>query len=269
MATFLRMHSFTLRRSRRSSSLGYWLFMLFLVVSAGACKKDAVGADPEPDPTSSIVPYYKLQRVENMNAQTDDDNPTVTKLEILFSLKFKKEQPLSFAKTNRWDISFSGLYNSFLGANNKNDPTNSGYNGPGVGGVLIVARAFDNVVDIPADSEFKTGTKIIGTDDAGAFGEGIGWYLYDYGGTLVSDGRDDKMHVAYALGNPLGLQDGTVIPARTIIIRTAAGDYAKLKMISCYKDAYTADTWFRDTPHMFFTFEYVIVPKGSTKFEIK
>jgi len=40
-------------------------------------------------------------------------------------------------------------------------------------------------------------------------------------------------------------------------------------MISCYKDAFTADKWFIDTPHMYFTFEYVIVPKGSKKFEIK
>ncbi|MNY71051.1 hypothetical protein D3C86_2093090 [compost metagenome] len=56
---------------------------------------------------------------------------------------------------------------------------------------------------------------------------------------------------------------------RTVIVRTANGDYAKIKMISGYKDAFTADKWFQTTPHMFYTFEYVVVPKGSTKFQIK
>ncbi len=45
--------------------------------------------------------------------------------------------------------------------------------------------------------------------------------------------------------------------------------YAKVRMVSVYKDAFSVDKWSRNAPHMYLTFEYVMVPKGSKKFEIK
>lgn len=250
-----------------------WIFTLFLFsILITSCSKDedtAPTAPVKPPVTTGSVPFYQLQRVENLAAETDDKNPTVEKTEVFYSLENKTEQPLTYAKTSLWDISFSGLYNSFLSGNNGTNSLNSGYQGPGKGGILIVQKPFDQVTDVPADAEFKTAKGLIGTDDAGAFGEGTGWYLYDFGGTLIGDGSEQKKHVAYAAGNPLKLVDGTTLAARTIIIRTANGNYAKIKMISCYKNAFTPDLWFKDTPHMYFTFEYVLVPKGSTKFEIK
>lgn len=248
-------------------------WMLVLFTAACSDKNDDLRPEEEvPEETGSKVPYYTLQRVENLAVETDDENPTEEKSAVLFSLEYKKEQPLNYAKTSFWDISFTGLYNSFLAGNNAADNTNFGFQGPGKGGITIVEKAFDEVVEIPTEEVFKTGAGIVGTDDNGAFGEGIGWYLYDFGGTLVSDGSEDKQHVAYALGEPITIKtNGTTknIPARTIIVRTAKGDYVKIKMISCYKDAFTRDKMFKDTPHMFFTFEYVIVPAGSTEFEIR
>lgn len=249
------------------------LMLAVLASTFTACKKnDAVTPDPVPVTTTrdaDKVPYYKVQRVENLAAQTDDQNPTVPKTEILFSLDYKKEQPATYAKTSLWDISLSGLYNSFLGGNNNSDIVNSGYQGPGKGGVTIVEKAFDDVTAIPADADFKTGKGLIGTDKNGNFSDDIGWYLYDFGGTTVGDGSDTKVHVAYALGSALKLADGSTLAARTVIVKTATGDYAKIKMISCYKDIFTPDQMLTNSPHMYFTFEYVIVPAGSTKFEIK
>ncbi|HEX8021707.1 HmuY family protein [Mucilaginibacter sp.] len=252
------------------------LMLAVLASTFTACKKTE-GVKPDtttPETTTPTrdadkVPYYKLQRVENLAAQTDDQNPTAPKTEIFFSLDYKKEQPATYAKTSFWDISLSGLYNSFLGGNNNTDATNSGYQGPGKGGITIVQQAFDNVTAIPAAADFKTGKGLIGTDDKGSFGTGTGWYLYDFGGTVVGDGGATKVHVAYALGDPLKLTDGSTLAARTIIVKTASGDFAKIKMISCYKDVFTPDQMFTNTPHMYFTFEYLIVPAGSTKFEIK
>ncbi|MDN5288814.1 MAG: HmuY protein [Mucilaginibacter sp.] len=236
----------------------YLLTMTSLFFTACSKKNDPT---PVPEPVTPVasgsVPFYKLQRVENFLAPADDSAPTTAPPVVYFSLENKEQTPADYQKTARWDISFSNLYNSFIGCNNGKDATNAGYTANGVGGILILKQAFETVTDVPADKDFST-SKTFGTDDLGAFGEGTGWYLYDFGGTIKGDGSYNKMHVAYAMPD-----------IRTLVVRTANGNYAKIKMISCYKDAFTADKWFRDTPHMYFTFEYVIVPKGSTKFEIK
>lgn len=243
------------------------VFLMGTLVLTSCSKSDDPQPDPDLEPGTDV--YYKLHRIENFAVETDDENPTQAKSAVLFSLFTKEEVPSSHAKTTRWDISFNGLYNSFLGGNNGSNSNNVAYGGAGKGGVVILEKEFDDVKEIPADGQFNAKSGIIGTDDAGAFGEGIGWYLYDFGGTILGDGTEQKEHVAYALGSPLTTNAGTVIPARTIIVKTPKGDYAKIKMISCYKDAFIPDAWFKDTPHMFFTFEYVIVPAGSTQFEIK
>ncbi|MES2454655.1 MAG: HmuY family protein [Bacteroidota bacterium] len=232
-------------------------------------KNEDLKPEEEVPEESSSVPFYKLQRVDNFAVETDDKNPTETKSAAYFSLETKQETPANYAKTARWDLGFNGLYNSFISGNNGKEGNNLGYGGAGTGGILIVEKPFNEVTDVPADADFKTKVGVVGTDSNGDFGQGTGWYLYDFGGSIVGDGSYDKMHVAYALSEATTLKNGTQLKARTLIIRTAKGNYAKVKMISCYKDAFTPDKWFRTTPHMFFTFEYVIVPKGSTKFEIK
>lgn len=259
------------RTKRLKSSLLQTIPILLAAVIFifSACSKGDGTEAEEPEGTGTAVPFYKLQRVENLAVETDDENPTAEKTEVLFSLEFKKEQPLSYARTNLWDLSLSGLYNSFMGGNNGSNSSNYGTGGPGKGGIMIVDKPFDEVISIPADSEFKTAKGLIGTDDSGAFGEGTGWYLYDFGGLVMGDGSFDKQHVAYALGNALTKANGQPAPIRTVVLRTAKGNYAKIKMISCYKDAYTPEKMLRNTPHMYFTFEYVIVPAGSTKFELK
>lgn len=248
----------TLRRLKIDSCT---VLVGFIITLSLACSKSdsPVPEKPEPEkPGQGAIPFFKLQRVQNFSVETDDKNPTQAKNAAYFSLENKEEVKELYAKTARWDIGFNGLYNSFLSGNNGKDATNLGYGASGIGGIMIVEKPFDQVTAVPADAEFKTKGTLIGTDNLGDFGEGIGWYLYDFAGTKKGDGSYNKQHVAYALPE-----------IRTIIVRTAAGNYAKIKMISCYKDAFTADQWFRETPHMFFTFEYVLVPKGSTKFEIK
>ncbi|MCD8740989.1 HmuY family protein [Mucilaginibacter roseus] len=244
-------------------SSGRWFFMLTVVsVLFTACSKDndvvpddKTGTEtPNPNGT---VPYYKIQRVENFLAPIDDSQPTTPPPVVYFSLENKEEVAAEFKKTARWDISFGSLYNSFIGSNNGKDEKNEGYGANGAGGILILEKPFEEITDVPASGEFST-SATYGTDKLGAFGDGTGWYLYDFNGTIRGDGSEQKKHVAYAMPE-----------SRTLVVRTASGDLAKIKMISCYKDAFTPDKWFKDTPHMYFTFEYVLVPKGSTKFEIK
>lgn len=257
---------------------GILLAVFLLTVSLTACSADDNKAkDPENGnggnpgtevPSTSL--FYKVIKVKNYQGSTSDANPTAPSATLYYSLEENKAVEGSYKKTRKWDLAFGGLYASFLSGNNGSNTQNNGSLAGGVGGITIVAKPFDEVIDIPADSQFKTGIDLIGTDDAGSFGNGIGWYLYDFGGDVVSDGKNpQKAHVAYALGESLKITNGTVIPARTIILKTANGNYAKIKMISVYKDVYTSKDWYKDTPHMYYTFDYVMVPAGSTKFEIK
>jgi hypothetical protein len=235
-----------------------FIILMFTILMASCSKKDDVSPEPtKPEPpTGGSVPFYKLQRVDNFQAETDDSNPTAEKPPKYFNLENKEELPQLYATTSRWDLQFSGLYNADLSAN-------ATFNGA----LAIIEKPFEEVTDIPTEAEFSA-SRIAGADINGSFGGGIGWYFYDFGGALIGDGSYDKQHVAYALGNPITLKNGKTI-SRTLVVKTVNGNYAKVKMISVYKDALSPDQWFRNAPHMYFTFEYVLVPKGSKKFEIK
>jgi hypothetical protein len=230
----------------------FYLFAMTGLFFTACSKNDNPTPTPTPDPPvqTGSVPFYKLQRVENLYAPADDTNPAASLPPLYYSLENKGQITADFAKTASWDMVFTGTYNVFIGSNGATDHKTEG-------GILILKQPFEQVTDVPADNLFTT-TKSFGLDEAGNFGQGTGWALYDFDGDKMGDGSAAKHHVVYAL------------PAtRTLVVRTAKGNYVKIKMISCYKDVFTADKWFIDTPHMYFTFEYVIVPKGSTKFEIK
>lgn len=231
------------------------LYGIFLLTVFASCKKDHT--DTPPDTVSTL--FNKLIVVRNFGESLPaGSEPMTEQSPIYFSLETNTATPVEYKRTNRWDISFSSTYRSFMAGNNGTDKTNFGVDGPGKGGIMIVTKNFDEVTDIPSDDQFRTGSSLIGTDDSGAFGSGVGYYLYDFDGTKKGDGSFDKQHVAYVL------QEG-----RTIIVRTAKGNYAKIKMQSIYKDMLDPATWLRNSPHPFFSFEYVLAKAGSKKFTIE
>lgn len=229
------------------------LFMAF----ATACSKDDAPTI-EPGPETGTVAYNKIITVLNFGADMPEGSqPLDEQAPIYFSLENNAPVPLAYKLTNRWDLSFSSIYRSFIGGNNGTNSGNLGAGGPGKGGVICLAKGFDEVVDIPADNEFKTSSSVIGTDDSGAFGEGLGYYLYDFGGTIKGDGSYDSMHVAFALPE-----------IRTIVVRTAKGNYAKISILSLYKDLLDSRLWKRNSPHTYLSFKYVLAKAGSKKFTI-
>ena len=242
----------------------------FMVITGCSEEDDPVPATDDPNPNPEVPApeepgdeegnlFYQLIRIENLEATTNDPDadPTAPRNPLYFSLEDSTWREDIYKKSNKWDLVFFSLYNSFLAGNNGDDENNLGYGANGIGGICILAENFDDVTAIPSPEKFMTAGGI-GTDAAGFFGAGLGWYLYDFGGTIMGDGSYEKQHVAYALQE-----------TRTIVLRTAKGNFAKIRMISCYKDAFTPEEWFRNTPHMYFTFEYVMVPAGSTEFEIR
>jgi hypothetical protein len=260
---------------KKSVMLKALLLSFFSILFLASCSNDdePVKEDDveiiDDDTPANTTNYNKVIRVENFGyALADGDNYSEKSI-LYYSLVDNKEITADYRKTTRWDLAFSDLYSSFMSGNNGADTGNLGTGTAAVGGIYIVEKGFNEVTDIPNDNVFKTGKGVYGTDENGSFGVGNGWYLYDFDGVLVRDGADDNRHIAYALGEPLLLKSGKTVAARTIILKTAKGDYAKIKMISVYKDVFKREDFTKNAPKMYFTFEYVLVPKGSTKFDIK
>lgn len=238
----------------------------FVVAFVASCSKD-----DNPPINDEVNPnYYKLLRVENLPIAPADEGSEPNEFGFyLYSLSENKAIPQSEVSSVKWDIAFGGIFTSFLSGNNGADEKNYGAGNNAVGGVAIVEAAFDEVNELPANIEFKTGKDLIGTDDEGSMGAGVGWYLYDHYGTAVGEGAEEEKYVAYALAEPITKKDGTVINPRTIILKTANGDYAKIKMISCYKDLFEQEQWKKGEPIMYATFEYILIPGDGDTFEIR
>lgn len=131
--------------------------------------------------------------------------------------------------TANWDIAFKSttIY------------TNSGSSGPGQGGAVIFRGVnFENVTVAP-DTGFKV-------DAAGApaipNGSGNGWYNYDFNTNIISP-----------------------LPGVILVIKTGDGKYAKVQILSYYKDAPENPTGFE--PARLYTFKYLYHPDGSKSFE--
>ena len=245
-------------KSNDKAPYSRWIILLLFVgIFVAACSKDST-EEPEPTkPAETDTMFNRLITVRNFGeALPEGSSPDDSQSPIYYSLETNSAVPLAYQKTDRWDLSFQGIFRSFIGGNNK-AKGNLGEGGPGVGGIMIVKQDFDEVTDIPPDSQFKTGNAVVGTDDAGDFGQGVGYYIYDFSGGIFGDGSFEKQHVAYVM------QEG-----RTIIVKTARGNYAKIQMLSLYKDMLDPATWTRYSPAPFFTFRYVLAKAGSTKFEI-
>lgn len=243
-----------------------------IVLALSACSDDAQNHElaPEPEPAVSDTIFNRVITVLNFGESLPGGHEPLDEMgAVYYSLEQNRTIPESYKKTALWDVSFSGVYRSFLGGNNGKNNQNFGAGGPGKGGVSVLKKAFDDVVDIPGDQEFKTGSAIIGTDDEGHYGQGTGYYLYDFNGLLIGDGSYEKQHVAYCLADTLTTAAGKKIGPRTIVIKTASGHYAKICMMSLYKNQLNPADWKRTSEAPFLSFKYMIVKAGSSRFEIK
>ena len=159
-----------------------------------------------------------------------------------FSLTTNTKVDSSQKKTAAWDISFAREYNSYMGINSGSNPASYGFEGPGLGAMVIVNQAYDQVKEAPADAEFTSNGITAAGWDAG---NGSGWYFYDL-----------KTHIAVPVKN------------RTFVLRSATGKYAKLELVSMYKGAPTVVTdlnW----PSPYFTFRYYVQQDGSRNLSTK
>jgi hypothetical protein len=148
-----------------------------------------------------------------------------------FSLERNESVPYTDSATSKWDIAMRST--TIL--------TNAGTSGPGAGGAFVQrAVSFDTYAAIPTDSTFRTDSN---TTPVYAIptGSGNGWYNYNSSTNIISP-----------------------IPGNIIIVRTATGKYAKLEILSYYKNAPNTPSA-ADVPR-FYTFRYIYQPNGTKNF---
>ncbi|KAA6432640.1 hypothetical protein FEM33_23235 [Dyadobacter flavalbus] len=135
-----------------------------------------------------------------------------------FSLVKGKEVSADSAKTAGWDLAFSKT--TIL--------VNGGSSGPGNGGAQMSEKRFDTITEAPQQG-YKTDNE---NGNAIAGGSGNSWYTYD-----------------------MGIHAIVPIPGRTILVKTASGQFAKMEIINYYKGAP------ENVPteeSSYFTFRYVL-----------
>lgn len=187
------------------------------------------------DPVSESLPLPEALTVADLPAdpptQVDPvtGRPVGTGAYTYFSLRENEVVPEADSATTAWDLAFRGT--TIL--------TNSGTSGPGEGGAVLVAQPFEAVVEAPAAGAFAVdaeGAPATVSDEQGS------WYHYN-----------PATHVI------------TPVPGRTLVIRTADGRYAKVRIVSYYKG--NPDTVDADSASRYYTFDYVFQPDGSRTLE--
>ena len=131
----------------------------------------------------------------------------------------------SDSTTSKWDIAFRA--NTIL--------INSGSSGPGSAGAFLLDGVYQSISEVPADSSFHI-------DQAPVYASGKNWYTYD-----------QAAFVFYPK------------PGKVLILRTSDQKYAKLEILSYYKNAPTTPNYRTDLAR-YYTFRYIIQQDGSKKF---
>ena len=181
--------------------------------------------DDDPAPaTSASKTSLTVNMVKNVPA-----NPEVggSGHYTFFSLKNNIIIPVSDSASLKWDIGF----------NSTTIITNGGVSGMGTTGLQIYTGLFDNLTEAP-EAGYKQ-------DASGAYaiptGSGNGWYNYNSTTHVISS-----------------------IPGRVIVVKSSDNTYAKIEILSYYKDAPASPT--SDNVSRYYTFRYVCQTDGTRKF---
>ena len=226
-----------------------------------------------PDITVTASGEYTVSNLAGDTIATAGGSASFTP--VYYSLEDGRVIPAAYAATDKWDIAFTSIYNSSIWANNGTANYNPGRGSNGVGGLYLIVdstidaiyydythqhpatvpipkslldEAFGKVSTVPvADDTFLT-NGYLSLDHFN--GSGNGYAFYDFYGQMYP-GNSEKAHVVYNL-------------PRTIIVRTAKGNYAKLIIYSCYKDSPVNPDIHTAAPYI--TFKYKINKDGSRTF---
>jgi len=205
------------------------LLLLTSLVSFVACEKD------KPTPTIdqraySVTTSDNVVTVRNLPGDTiigvsAQGQPVGAGRYTFFSLESGQWIPNADSNSNRWDLAFAG---TIVRVNNLTS-------GPGSGGGFVFNGSFESLTSVPVDSTFRLDNHPVSY--AIPRGSGRAWYTYDGPTNLL-----------------------TPIPGRTLVIRTANGQRAKVEILNYYRGGSTPSASAADSikirDQRFFHFRY-------------
>ena len=195
---------------------------LILALATAACDDNPVEGGPDPI-EATLVEDLPADPPTGVDPVTG--RPVGTGRYTLFSLRENRIVQNADSATTAWDLAFNAT--TVL--------TNGGSSGPGEGGAVILALPFEDVLEAPSDAEIhvdETGAPAVKQSAAGD------WYNYNPQTNVV-----------------------TPVPGRTLVVRTADGRYAKIRIVSYYRGA--PDVIGDDSESRYYTFDYVFQSDGS------
>lgn len=205
---------------------------------------------------------------------------------MLFSLERFSSINLFYKTTERWDLSFSGLFRSSIGVNNGRT-AGLGYGSSAIAEIAVLDTPYSKVTHIPENIRFQAPGEV-GLDAQGTLSNQLGHVVYTFGGNFVRPdkvaGYDENdpqssleanqyMHMMYCLSEDLitafpkakSLQNKPLKP-RTIIIKTARGNYAKLETQSIYKGVTDPILMRRGYEVPIYSFRYILIKADEGRF---
>ena len=200
-------------------------FSLILVTMI-SCKKD----DPAPV-TLTATTFTNLPAdppsggYNPMNGQPIG----VTNKYTFFSFKTGAIVANADSATANWDLGFNGTKIII----------NSGTSGPGTATAQVVSGIYGEILTAPETGYLSDNKNATPASYAITRGSGNGWYNYDGATNIISP-----------------------IAGKVILIKTSEGNYAKMEILSYYKDAPATPNAMTDQDSNY-TFRYSYQPNGS------
>lgn len=219
---------------------------------------DLNGYDWEPDVPPSDSVFSREITILNLGDNLPDGHvPLDNSDPLYFSLEKFSSAHIAYRTTDRWDLAFHGNSRSSIMGNNGR-ASGFGYGSSAVGGMILTDKPYSSITAIPEDAEFRTPGRS-GLDAIGEFGEPMGHVAYTFFGNMfrpdkvigyldqsypkeVQDEAAKYAHMMYALSEdfvkafPVTM-NGDSTKTRTLLVRTAKGNYAKVELLSFYRNA--------------------------------
>lgn len=203
--------------------------LLYFTLLSGVLLVSCGEDDPKPALQATLVENLPADPATGFNPTTGQPTGTTGKYKF-FSFKtgdFVANTDSADIDPALWDIGFRGT--TII--------VNSGTSGPGSAAAQIVGGIFDELLTAPDAGYVQDGTtKAIPTGSGG-------WFTASAPPTII-----------------------TPIAGKIIVIKTVDGKYAKMEILSYYKDAPASPNPTTDLAR-YYTFRYVYQPDGSKSFE--